>query len=255
MLRVDAASRYDAELKAILTRLVGADADRIRAQVNHFTNTEPEHRDEIVLRYFGREGVTRIVGRIAAQVSKNGHGPAARILDVGAGVGTFTVPLFEKIGEALPRATFYATDLTPAMLRVLSNQARHITAFVGLAEDLAGSIRIARESVRVPRTFDVVVSTLMLHHSLNTERVLSSINGVLRPKGTAVIVDMCQHRFSEFREEMADIHLGFDLERIKKLAHKCFRRANVVKLPATCRCSDTGRVADLFMLTARGENN
>lgn len=62
----------------------------------------------------------------------------------------------------------------------------------------------------------------MLHHSLDIEKVFRSIHEVLRTDGKAVIVDLCEHSFEEFKREMGDIHRGFQPERAKEKASKYF---------------------------------
>ncbi|MEM2905869.1 MAG: hypothetical protein QW587_09110 [Candidatus Bathyarchaeia archaeon] len=49
-----------AELRSLLASLNPGDMEQLTAQVEHFTVKEAEHRDEIVLAYFGEEGIARI---------------------------------------------------------------------------------------------------------------------------------------------------------------------------------------------------
>jgi len=86
----------------------------------------------------------------------------------------------------------------------------------------------------------------MLHHCSNVETVFKSMKDALKNSGKAVIVDLCEHPFKEFREEMGDIHLGFKPEQIEKDAQKFFSRVSVQKLPGIC-CSSSGRCAELFI--------
>ena len=172
------------------------------------------------------------------------------VLDVGAGAGTFTIPAFGLIREAVPRAAFYATDVAPAMLRELSRRDRGIATFVGIAEDLSESVKIARRYTDLPGRFDVLVSTLMLHHCEDVAAVLESINQVLSPGGALVLADLRKHDFADFREEMGDVHLGFDVDELRELAEETFGHASLLDLPEQCRCKDTGRTVDLFMLVA-----
>jgi hypothetical protein len=65
-----------------------------------------------------------------------------------------------------------------------------------------------------------------------------------------VIVDMCTHAFTEFKDEMGDVHLGFNPEQIRKAAEKLFSKVTVEKLPGIC-CSSSGRNAELFVATLR----
>jgi ArsR family transcriptional regulator len=62
-----------------------------------------------------------------------------------------------------------------------------------------------------------VFSTLT-HHSATPEKVFNSIKKIIVPNGKAVILDLCEHKFEEFRTELTDVHLGFKLDYIKHLA-------------------------------------
>ena len=53
---------------------------------------EAEQRDRILINYFGDEGINRIVDRIVELLFASPKLPAdAKVLDVGAGSGFFTV--------------------------------------------------------------------------------------------------------------------------------------------------------------------
>ncbi|MBS7621519.1 hypothetical protein KEJ32_05350 [Candidatus Bathyarchaeota archaeon] len=51
------------------------------------------------------------------------------------------------------------------MLISLRKKSDEITPFVGIAENIKGSIKEARKYFNIPHRFDAVFSTLMLHHS------------------------------------------------------------------------------------------
>jgi hypothetical protein len=61
-----------------------------------------------------------------------------------------------------------------------------------------------------------------------------------------VVIDMCRHDFIEFREEMGDVHLGFEAAEVRKAAKTVFSHVSVDKLPGIC-CSSSGRSAELFV--------
>jgi SAM-dependent methyltransferase len=149
--------------------------------------------------------------------------------------------------QVLPKITFYAMDLTPAMLRVLARNT-DVTPFIGLAENLRGSIRLARKHFRIPLKFDAIFSTLMLHHSTHPEKVFESISQVLKKNGKAIIIDLCPHRFKEFKEEMGDIHLGFSPKAIRRMADKLFSNVEVKNIPGIS-CKSSGRSAEIFVAT------
>ena len=234
-----------------LFKKLGTTRPRILAEtVNHFTTREAEKRDKIVIDYFGQDGIDRIVDSITESLLADQRlAVNANVLDAGAGSGFFTARVESKMRSALPRINFYAMDLTPAMLRVLVRNT-DITSFLGLAENLMGSIQQARKHFKIPLTFDAVFSTLMLHHSIHPEKVFKSISQVLKKNGKAVIIDLCQHSFKEFKEEMGDIHLGFSPQTIRRMADAFFSNVEVKNIPGIS-CKSSGRSAEIFVATVQ----
>jgi len=237
----------DIELQKLLEELGVPNVEKPIEEVKHFTEREAEKRDKIVLSYFGEEGVKRIVESIIrCLLSPPKLKENAKVLDVGAGSGFFTMAVVEKLRQHLPEASFYAMDITPAMLRVLARKTSQVTPFLGVAENIRGSLEHARRCLKVPERFDATFSTLMLHHCPDIEKVFQSVKEALDIHGKAVFIDLCKHSLKEFREEMGDVHLGFEPELIKKLAEKHFSRVQVEKMLGIC-CESSGRSAELFI--------
>jgi ubiquinone/menaquinone biosynthesis C-methylase UbiE len=86
----------------------------------------------------------------------------------------------------------------------------------------------------------------MLHHSPEPERVFKSLRTVLKKRGKAIILDMCEHKFKEFKTEMGDIHMGFNLKNISEMARKHFSTVRVEKM-AGITCESSGRIAEIFI--------
>lgn len=235
------------ELQKLLEELKVPKIETLMKEAKHFTEKEAERRDKIVLSYFGEAGIERIIDSIVQgllsppKLRKN-----ARVLDVGTGSGLFTIRVVDKVRRHLPEATFYAMDLTPAMLQVLTRKTSEITPFLGVAENVRGSVEYARKYLNIPEKFDAIFSTLMLHHCLDIEKVFESFREVTEVNGKVVVMDLCKHPFEEFREEMGDIHLGFEPELIKEKAEKHFSKVQVKKIPGIC-CTNSGRSAELFI--------
>lgn len=140
-------------------------------EVNYFTTKEAEERDKIVLDYFGENGINQIINTIYEFLLAPPRLPAnAKVLDVGSGTGFFTVSIYDRVRQKLPDVCFYAMDATPAMLISLEKKRAEITSFVGIAENIKGSIEEARKYFNIPHKFDAVFSTLMLHHSSEPEK-------------------------------------------------------------------------------------
>jgi ubiquinone/menaquinone biosynthesis C-methylase UbiE len=199
--------------------------------------------------YFGECGVNEIVDTVTRfLLGPPKLPPTAKILDVGAGSGFFTIKIAKKLQTKLPKASIYAMDLTPAMLLQLTRKKTKIIPFVGIAENIKDSTQEAKKSLNIPHKFDAVFSTLMLHHSKQPEKTFKSIKEALKKKGKAIVIDLCEHSFKDFKTEMGDVHLGFKPENIHKMARKHFREVRVDRLPGlSCECS--GRAAEIFMVT------
>ncbi len=239
------------DLPQLLCTLGAENIDVLVEEIKHFTVKEAKKRDRIVLSYFGEDGIKRMTDAIVNRLTSAPKlRTKAKILDMGAGSGFFTIRVANKLRKKFPGVSFYAMDATPAMLLVIERKAEDIIPFFGLAENITGSIKEAKNYASVPKQFDVVFSTLMLHHCPDISKVFHSIKEVLKPSGKAVIIDLCRHSFKEFKEEMSDIHLGFDPEQIRRTTRKMFSGVSVEVLPGIC-CESSGRSAQLFIATAR----
>jgi len=236
------------QLGQLFRKLGTSNPEILAKEIEHFTTREAEKRDKIVINYFGENGVNRIVDTITKILLASKLPAKAKLLDVGAGSGFFTVKIAEKIRAKLPTASLYAMDLTPAMLLSLAKKKANITPFIGIAENIEGSIKEAKKLFNIPFKFDAIFSTLMLHHSTYPEKVFKSLKQVLKKKGKAIVVDLCEHGFEEFRTEMSDVHLGFKPENVYEMAIKYFSEVKVEELPGIC-CECSGRSARIFVAT------
>jgi len=235
------------QLEDFFKKLGTSNPEILAKEIEHFTIKEAEKRDSIVLNYFGKSGVNRIVNTITKLLLASPRLSAnAKVLDVGAGTGFFTVKIAKKTHARLPKVSFYAMDITSAMLLSLAKKNANITPFIGIAENIESSIKEAGKYFKIPYKFDAIFSTLMLHHSFHPEKVFKSIRAVLKKKGKAIVVDLCEHGFEEFKTEMGDVYLGFKPENVCDMARKYFSEVKVEKLPGIC-CECSGRSAEIFV--------
>lgn len=235
------------DLEQFFMKLGASSPDTIAKGVQHFTAKEGEKRDAIVQGYFGQEGVNRIVEAITERLlSPPSLRTGSKVLDVGAGSGFFTAKIAERIGSIVSGVAFYAMDATPAMLLALEKKKVGITPFLGVAENIKASIKEAKSYAVVPDKFDAVFSTLMLHHSIEPEKTFESIRKILKTNGRAVIFDLREHKFEEFKTEMGDVHLGFKLDHVRKMAEAHFSAVEIEKMPGI-GCSCSGRSAEIFV--------
>lgn len=108
---------------------------------------------------------------------QSGH----RALDVGCGPGYFTRMLADAVG---PKGSAVGIDAAPEMIKYASRKARHLSNCrfqAGTAEALACP----------DGSFDLVVSSLMMHHLPDGVRLqaVGEMKRVLRPGGTLLLAD------------------------------------------------------------------
>lgn len=245
-----------ASLKSLLKALNIPDRNRLLENVKYFSEKEAQKRAEIVKSYFSSKGLEIIVETFTKTFSSLPSD--SNILDVGSGTGFFTERVMEKMREGLGKTpAFWALDITPAMLLVLSNKMKDspIIPILGLGEKIRESIvfnssRYIQTGIDLPMEFHGIMSVLALHHCVDPEKVFVSIDSVLADNGVVTIVDECKHPFEEYRDEMLDIHLGFDVEELHSKASKIFKDVQVNKLKGVM-CESSGRKVEIFALKAR----
>ena len=125
----------------------------------------------------GREGTFRERVLRLARLS-----PGEQVLDVGCGTGTLAIAAKRLVG---PTGAVHGVDASPEMLARASKKARKAGTEIVLKNGLA-------EAMPFPSAqFDVVLSTVMLHHLPGKLRrqCASEIRRVLKPGGRVLAVD------------------------------------------------------------------
>lgn len=134
--------------------------------------------------------------------------PSMNLADYGAGTGLITLDLAQDVGAAT------AIDSSEGMREVLSAklQARSGPPIEVLAWDL-------EKDPPLDRQFDVLVSSMTLHHVKDTSKALRSFFELLRPGGQLALADLDPEEGLFHGEAMAAgvQHHGFDRAELKAL--------------------------------------
>lgn len=236
------------DMKDFLKGLKVSNPKTLEEATAYFTEKEALVRSEILSSYFGEKGINTIIQTTTKELT--GLQEGSNILDIGAGTGFFTAAIKRRLGKHL---NFYAMDLTRAMLLAgLEHMEKHgIIPFLGAAEQIKESIKLSnsyyeRSRVAIPSVYQGIISILTLHHCEDIDRVFKSIHSVMDRRANCIVIDLCEHPFTEFKQKMRDVHLGFSPDWIKEKAAKVFGEVKVERLPGI-ECKESGRAAELFV--------
>ncbi len=113
------------------------------------------------------------------------------VLDLGAGTGLFSKHVLEKY----PQARFVLYDLADKMLEVAKGR---FQACSSQFEFVIGDYR----TLRVEHDFDLVISSLSIHHLLDEEKqaLFRAIYGILRKPGLFINIDQIRGETAYLRE-------------------------------------------------------
>ncbi|OAI23762.1 SAM-dependent methyltransferase [Methylosinus sp. R-45379] len=104
---------------------------------------------------------------------------AARVADIGAGTGYFSV----RIAKRIPNGKLYSADVEPDMVTYLGERAKR--------ERLANltPVQSSADKANLPEPVDLALVVDTYHHIGNRTQYFSALKSSLRPKGRLAIVD------------------------------------------------------------------
>jgi ubiquinone/menaquinone biosynthesis C-methylase UbiE len=118
--------------------------------------------------------------RVVLPWALQGCVPSGDVLEIGSGSGAMAAELL----EAFPNARVTATDFDPAMVDTARSRLARFGGRAAVQPADASALPFADGS------FEMVLSFIMLHHTVEWERVLDEVARVLRPGGWLVGYDL-----------------------------------------------------------------
>lgn len=111
--------------------------------------------------------------------------PGYKAIDVGPGMGYFTIPIAKLIGSS---GLITAIDIQPKMLSVLTSRARKNQVSDRIKTYLAGP-----ESIGSHEKVDFILAFWMLHEVPNQHKLLAELRNLLKPDGLFLLVEPMIH--------------------------------------------------------------
>jgi ubiquinone/menaquinone biosynthesis C-methylase UbiE len=111
--------------------------------------------------------------------------PGSRVLDIGCGMGYFTIAFARLIGND---GLVCGVDLQEEMLAAVRRRAEHA--------NLLSRVRLQKcavDAINVDDTFDFILAFWMIHEVPDQKRFLADVHAHLRPAGRFLIVEPKVH--------------------------------------------------------------
>lgn len=171
------------------------------------TPLAPDHFDAKA-RQWDENPVFRERGQKIAQAIREAVSPtrAMSALDYGCGTGQLSFPLKDELGAIL------MADSSRGMLDVLTEKiaAHGVTNMTPVKLDLLIDPPPAQR-------FDLIYTSMTLHHVPDTDRLLRIFHDLLKPGGTLCIADLDKEDGS-FHGPEVDVHHGFERSELSRRA-------------------------------------
>ena len=131
--------------------------------------------------------------------------PRTRALDVGGGTGRLSILLADRVGSVV------VTDPSAGMVQV----ARERIEAAGLSDRLR-AVQADLTTDRLDGTYDVVWSSMALHHVQDLDALLRSLAGLLVDGGRLAVADLEEDPDGAFHADKVDFdgHHGFARQRL-----------------------------------------
>lgn len=171
--------------------------------------------------------------------------PDMRALDVGAGTGLVSLGLLAHVADLT------AADASPGMLCVLEEKARGL----GLGNRLHTRQIDLSEGEWPAGSFDLIVSSMTLHHLPDVPEVLRRLRPALRPGGWIALADLDTEDGSFHADKTGVYHSGFDrAELCRWLSEAGFASPAAHDAHRMTKPGADGVIRDypIFLVTAQG---
>ena len=217
-------------------------AVRARTRLNHMHEHKHEHKgfDDEAATWDDNPGHEERQVAVARAITEAVHlGPQTSAVDIGGGTGRLSILLADQVGSVV------VTDPSAGMVQV----ARERIEAAGLSDRLR-VVQADLTTDRLDGAYDVVWSSMALHHVQDLDALLQSVAGILVDGGRIAIADLEEDPDGAFHAAKVDFdgHHGFDRKRLaEQLARAGFTGVGFVDATTVVK---NDREFGVFLCTA-----
>lgn len=140
-----------------------------------------------------------------------------KVVDFGSGDGYVSRNIAAYVNEVI------AVDTSPGMLIQLQEKAK--------AQKIQNITVIRNDETEVPlddNSIDLICCSMVLHHIEKPSKVLAEFFRILKSSGKVFIADFVTHQDKKMEEDMFDLWMGFDPQKVKEWLEKAgFRSVEI----------------------------
>jgi 2-polyprenyl-3-methyl-5-hydroxy-6-metoxy-1,4-benzoquinol methylase len=133
--------------------------------------------------------------------------PDMDVLDFGCGTGLLALSLLPSVKSVT------GADTSQGMLNVLEAKAKQQSLSNVYMQHL-------NPGARLLGSYDLIVSSMTLHHIEDIEALLTQLFQTLKPSGRLCVADLDQEQGTFHDDNTGVFHFGFDRETLRKLFEK-----------------------------------
>lgn len=150
--------------------------------------------DDLLSGIYSSGGAPRCYAQVAAYCGELGrHNSGLKVLEIGAGTGSTTIPVLQSFNEGNPRAVhrYDFTDISPGFFEASRERLGDLADVVEFK--VLDIEKDPEEQEFEQSTYDVIIASNVIHATKNISTTLANIRPLLKPGGRFILVELTRN--------------------------------------------------------------